>query len=853
VAAGNLIMHTNTDLFLSLGAAGLAGAVIAVVLGLPALRVRGMYLAVTTMAFAIAANDFFFNPTNFPKLLPANVIRPLLWKRFALTNESDMYFLCLGVLIFAIVLVRGIRKARPGRAVIATRDNLRAAEAAGVPSTRVRLGAFAMSGVIAGVAGGLYVVILGGVGYQTFPTSDSILVFSMAVIGGLGSISGALCGVALIEWLGIAFPEYQLVLTGFGMLVLLMFFPSGLAGAFEWIRDRVLLVVARRRGLSTSVWGDSGIDGAEPTESVEGTPDEPAGAEPTVVAARYPAAAEVADSDADVLLRCHSVNAAYGSLQVLFGIDLEIKRGEMVALLGTNGAGKSSLLKTVTGLLPASSGSVRFAGAEISQVSTEQIARAGLTMMPGGRGIFPSLTVSDNLRVASWPIRKDRAEAEAARARAVELFPILVERADVAAGNLSGGEQQMLSLAMAFLVRPQLLCIDELSLGLAPTVVARLVEAVRDIHRQGTTVLIVEQSVNVALLVAEKATFLEKGTVRFSGASADLLNRPDLLRAVFIGGGSGDGESSDATVDATPLPQPQAAEPALASSWPNGSGLVVPDAIPVLECHGLAKRFGGITAVDDVDLLIQPHEVVGLIGHNGAGKTTLFDVISGFLTPETGRIYIGGEEVTGLPPHRRAVAGLGRSFQEARLYPTLSVTETITVALEQHLASREPFAAALRLPASTDAEAAAAALVDELIEQLGLGGYRQRAIGELSTGTRRIVELACVMAQRPAVLLLDEPSGGVAQAETEALGPLLRQVARDSGCALLVIEHDMSLMSGLCHRLIALELGAIIAEGTPADVLADPRVIASYLGTDETTVHRSGRANRGVATQPTPG
>ncbi len=436
------------------------------------------------------------------------------------------------------------------------------------------------------------------------------------------------------------------------------------------------------------------------------------------------------------------------------------------------------------------------------------------------------------------------AQAEAARVQARELFPVLEERSDVAAGNLSGGEQQMLSLAMAFLVRPQLLCIDELSLGLAPTVVARLVDAVRDIHRQGTTVLIVEQSVNVALLVAEKATFLEKGTVRFSGASSDLLERPDLLRAVFIGGDYGDGEvgPSSMSVDMDEEAGDQEVTVRLAASPSNFAG-VSPDLVStaVLECHGLTKRFGGITAVDDVDLMVQPHEIVGLIGHNGAGKTTLFDVISGFLTPETGRIYIGGVEVTELPPHRRAVAGLGRSFQEARLYPSLSVTETITVALEQHLASREPFAAAFRLPASTDSEAAAAALVDELIEQLGLTSYRQRPIGELSTGTRRIVELACVMAQRPAILLLDEPSGGVAQAETEALGPLLRQVARDTDCALLVIEHDMTLMSSLCDRLIALELGGVIAQGDPAHVLADARVVASYLGTDETTVHRSGR------------
>ncbi|HEX3793515.1 MAG TPA: ATP-binding cassette domain-containing protein [Acidimicrobiales bacterium] len=818
VAAGNLIMHTNTDLFLSLGAAGLAGALIAVVLGLPALRVKGMYLAVTTMAFAVAANDFFFNPTNFPRFLPSAVLRPQVWKRFDLRHEGDLYFLCLGVLVVTVVLVRGIRQARAGRAVIATRDNLRAAEAAGVPSTRVRLGAFAMAGLIAGVAGGLYVVILGSVGYQTFPPSDSILVFSMAVIGGLGSMSGALCGVALIEWLGIAFPNEQLLLTGIGMLVVLMVFPTGLAGAFEKVRDVVLVRIARRHGIDTSVW--AGDDAA--LDESEVAPDA------RVVTLATPAATH-ADADTDILLRCQGVNAAYGSLQVLFGIDLAVQRGEMVALLGTNGAGKSSLLKTITGLLPASSGTVTFDGEVITADQTERIARRGLTMMPGGRGVFPSLSVHENLRVASWPIRHDRDEAEAARQRALELFPVLVERSDVAAGNLSGGEQQMLSLAMAFLVRPQLLCIDELSLGLAPTVVARLVDAVREIHQAGTTVLIVEQSVNVALLVAEKATFLEKGTVRFSGASADLLERPDLLRAVFIGGDHAV-TSAEPTVDATPVP----AVPIPATPLRAG------EVRPVLECHGLTKHFGGITAVDGVDLVVQPHEVVGLIGHNGAGKTTLFDVISGFLEPDGGQLFIDGRNVTELAPHRRAVAGLGRSFQEARLYPSLTVAETITVALEQHLASKEPLAAALRLPASTDAEAAAAALVDELISQLGLESYRGRPIGELSTGTRRIVELACVMAQRPSVLLLDEPSGGVAQAETEALGPLLRQVARDTDCALLVIEHDMTLMSGLCDRLVALELGAVIAEGDPATVLADDRVIASYLGTDEHTVHRSG-------------
>ena len=446
--------------------------------------------------------------------------------------------------------------------------------------------------------------------------------------------------------------------------------------------------------------------------------------------------------------------------------------------------------------------------------------------------MFPSLTVSENLRVASWPLRADRAGAERARRNATDLFPVLAERSTQAAGNLSGGEQQMLSLAMAFLARPKLLCIDELSLGLAPTIVSTLLDAVRQIHREGTTVLIVEQSVNVALLLAERATFLEKGRVRFSGPAEDLLERPDLLRAVFIGGAAGPQQTRTALSDNGDPPARSQRE-AVAET-------------PVLECVDLVKRFGGITAVDHVNLTISPREVVGLIGHNGAGKTTLFDVISGFLTADNGRIRVFGDDATEWPAYLRARAGLGRSFQEARLFPSLTVTETIAVALERNIHNRDPVAAAFRMPASTDSEAAIAKRVREVIEQLGLSAFRDRPTGLLSTGTRRIVELACVIAQRPNVLLLDEPSGGVAQAETEALGPLLRRVAAETGCSMVVIEHDMSLISSLCDRLVALELGRVIAEGPPADVLSHPEVIASYLGTDAEMVARSGRRRGAV-------
>jgi branched-chain amino acid transport system ATP-binding protein len=168
------------------------------------------------------------------------------------------------------------------------------------------------------------------------------------------------------------------------------------------------------------------------------------------------------------------------------------------------------------------------------------------------------------------------------------------------------------------------------------------------------------------------------------------------------------------------------------------------------------------------------------------------------------------------------------------------VWETIAVARERHLANRDIVAAAFQLPASYESEIAVAAKVDELVDLMALGAFRQKLTGELSTGSRRIVDLACILAQEPAVLMLDEPSGGVAQKETEALGPLLLRVVEHTGCSVLVIEHDMPLLRAICDQMVALELGGVIASGTPEDVLNHPAVIESYLGTDDSAINRSG-------------
>jgi branched-chain amino acid transport system ATP-binding protein len=531
-------------------------------------------------------------------------------------------------------------------------------------------------------------------------------------------------------------------------------------------------------------------------------------------------------------LQVKDLDASYGPVQVLFGLDLEVDEGEIVALLGTNGAGKSTLFKCITGLLPATRGSIEFMGDSVTGVPTNEIAERGIVMMPGGRSVFPTLTVRENLRLACWLKRKDAAAVQEAEERVLGMFPRLADRIGQLAGNLSGGEQQMLAISQALIPDPKLLLIDELSLGLAPTIVGMLIEVVQQIHATGLTIVVVEQSVNVALRLAQRAVFMEKGEFRFTGPTAELLERPDILRSVFIeGAGPVVAKKARRSRKATP---------------PAAAPIRTPpaeDADVVLECFEVTKRFGGIVAVDGVDLKLREGQILGLIGQNGAGKTTLFDCVSGFHRVDGGRIFFDGNEVTDLRPDERAALGLGRSFQEARLFPSLTTAETLALARERQLLSRSVVGAALGQPIATENEEDVAEKVDILIELMGLEAFREKLTGELSTGTRRIVELACMLASDPKVIVLDEPSGGVAQRETEALGPLLQRVQAYTGASILVIEHDMPLLSAICDEMYALELGAVIAQGAPADVLAHPAVIESYLGTDTTAIERSGKVS----------
>jgi ABC-type branched-subunit amino acid transport system ATPase component len=233
------------------------------------------------------------------------------------------------------------------------------------------------------------------------------------------------------------------------------------------------------------------------------------------------------------VLEARNVTFSYGSVQVLFGVDIEVHQGEAVALLGTNGAGKSTVLRNISGLSVPSNGAVFFQGRDVTKIPAERRVRLGITHVPGGRSVFPSLSVLENLRTSAYFIN-NRRKVEEGIDRVFASFPELADRQSQRAGTLSGGQQQMLAIGRALLTKPVLLMVDELSLGLAPVVVERLAGFVRELQQQGVSLLLVEQSVNVALSVCDRAYFLERGRVRFSGPTADLLDRPDILRSVFL-------------------------------------------------------------------------------------------------------------------------------------------------------------------------------------------------------------------------------------------------------------------------------------------------------------------------------
>ncbi|HVN50497.1 MAG TPA: ATP-binding cassette domain-containing protein, partial [Acidimicrobiales bacterium] len=252
----------------------------------------------------------------------------------------------------------------------------------------------------------------------------------------------------------------------------------------------------------------------------------------------------------------------------------------------------------------------------------------------------------------------------------------------------------------------------------------------------------------------------------------------------------------------------------------------------VLEIDDVRVSFGGLQALDGVSLVVEPGTVVGLVGPNGSGKTTLLDAVSGLVPLRTGAIHVDGVDLADYLPEERVELGLVRSFQDCALYPTLTVEDTLLLTGDARAPVRV-LSTTLQLPWARRREADKHRAVDEVVTALGLERFRHHRISQLSTGTRRVVDLAAMVLAHPRLLLLDEPTAGIAQREAEAFVPLLRQLHEVTGATILLVEHDVPLVFALSTHVVVMATGKVVSSGPPEQVRADPAALAAYLGASE--------------------
>jgi ABC-type branched-subunit amino acid transport system ATPase component len=263
-----------------------------------------------------------------------------------------------------------------------------------------------------------------------------------------------------------------------------------------------------------------------------------------------------------------------------------------------------------------------------------------------------------------------------------------------------------------------------------------------------------------------------------------------------------------------------------------------------LSVEDLSVRFGGVHALDGVTFTAEAGSIVGLIGANGSGKTTTLDVISGLVKPDAGRVLLDGIELGEYLPEERLGVGMVRSFQDCRLYPELSVLDVLLLS-EDARHEVAVLSTTLRLPWARRAERRKLEAVDQVIAAFGLERFRHHRTAELSTGTRRVVDLASIVLAQPRLLLLDEPTAGIAQREAEAFIPLLRRIHEVADTTIVLVEHDVPLVFELCSTVIVMELGQVVVAGPPEQVRADPKALAAYLGASDEALMASGPLGEG--------
>jgi ABC-type branched-subunit amino acid transport system ATPase component/branched-subunit amino acid ABC-type transport system permease component len=504
-----LSAERGVPILLGLVCATVAGGLCGALLGAPTTRLTGLYLTVFTLVFSFAIPEIALRMdglTGGPNGLAVTIP---VW----LSDERSMHWFVLAICGVVAAIVYLMSAGRIGRAWHAVRDSEDGARSIGLNPARTKLGAFVLGSALAGTSGALTVLLVGYVSPNNFGIFVAVYALLAVVLGGSTSLGGSLLGALFItlipDMTGKAGVPQDLVF-GAALVLILIFAPNGLAG----LASKILRRLPRR---------------------LRDVPSVPVSVEPRKEAPETPSALQRADAMDSALLELRSVTAGYRAGSVIQDLSLSIREGEIVALLGTNGAGKSTTLRAISAVIGTTGGEILWQGQQLPATRTPvQSARLGLAHVPEGRGIFPDLTVIENLRMGSFSTPASTARWDAALHEVFTLFPILEERLQQQAGTLSGGQQQMLAIGRALISSPRLLILDEPSLGLSPVLGQQVFAALEQIAANGVAILLVEQNARAALRLADRAYVIQRGRVVLEGPAAEVANSESLEQS-YIG------------------------------------------------------------------------------------------------------------------------------------------------------------------------------------------------------------------------------------------------------------------------------------------------------------------------------
>jgi len=734
--------------------AALLAAGLGALLALPALRARGPYLAMITIAFGFVVEHSIVEMRSLTG--GQNGIMGIAGPSLGALASGERAAAMLAVLLAAALLVafHFLSRGTWGAALRAVRDSETAAESVGLHPLAIKTVAFAISACCAGAAGGLFAPLSGFVTPQTFGFLQSILFVLVVMIGGAGSVGGPLIGalvVGLLPELLSSLEEYRLLLFGALLLVVLWVAPRGVAGLW---RARVEPEAMPYTAEEIAIAGD-------------------------LVAGRGLAATDL--------------GMQFGGVRAVHALAFNAQPARVTSLIGPNGAGKTTALNMLSGFYTPTAGSFSLDGRALQGLPAFRVARAGIARTYQTSQLFGGLSVLDNVVLAAGRGRlgpllgASRMRAGPSRSRAAQLLAFCGYTGPLhaLAGDLPHVDRRLVEIARAIATRPRMLLLDEPAAGLSREDKERLALLLRRIADQGVGVLLVEHDMELVMGVSDHVVVIDAGQ-RLAAGNAAAIQADPAVRQAYLG-------------EALALPQRAA---------PAADAAMAPELLGV---GALRAGYGASPALHGIDLQLRRGEMVALLGANGAGKSTLMRALAGLHRPVEGGIHFDGTDIARLPPERIVALGLALVPEGRQVFPELSVRDN------------------LALGAFLDARGVEAK-IEEMLQRFPRLRERllQRA-GLLSGGEQQMLALARGLMSRPRLLLLDEPSLGLAPKVIADLFAALDRL-RHEGLTVLLVDQMAALALALADRAYVIEGGRIVAQGAAAEIAADGTLARAYLG-----------------------